>query len=327
MRIRGVEKSIDLSQLPVKGDNIDWKSSVGYKVPFTYDNISGLINIVSYDVKKFQLTVEFNGRIHKINTSNLKGMHISKIVGAYDFIYEVGDVLKDSKRDIVILERRKIPSKGYRYNCNVCGYSCKSDEWITQGSLKNGSGCIVCSGQKVKVDINSIWVTDKWMVDALGMNEADAKKYSKLSTKRATFTCKVCGEKILKPIQNVYKLKSIACSCSEYTSFGEKVIYKLLTSLNIEFIKEYSPKWSNKKKYDFYIPKYNMIIEVHGKQHYEESFKGLSNKSLEAEQANDKYKMELERNHGIKEYIVIDARKSSIDWIKNSVLKSKLKNI
>ena len=323
---RFVERNVDLSKLPRKNNNIDWISSIGYKIPFTYGNLTGELNIIDYDSKKFQVLVEYQSRINKINISNLKGGHISKIVGLYEFMYDVGDTIKDEKRDITILERKETPIKSYRYKCNVCGYICNKSEWITQSSLKNNSGCIVCAGQKIVEHINSVWTTDKWMVDYLGMDQKDAKKYSRASGKNATFICKNCGEKIYKPIQYVYRLKSIACSCSEYTSFGEKVIYKILKAFNIEFIKEYSPLWSNRKRYDFYIPQYKIIIEVHGKQHYEESFKGMSSTPLEEEQQNDIYKRKLAIENGIKEYIEVDARESNIEWIKKSILETNLSN-
>lgn len=45
----------------------------------------------------------------------------------------------------------------------------------------------------------------------------------------------------------------------------------------------------NNRKYDIYIDKYNLIVEVHGVQHYEDSRK-FTKRTLEEEQENDRKK-------------------------------------
>lgn len=69
------------------------------------------------------------------------------------------------------------------------------------------------------------------------------------------------------------------------------------------------------------------IVETHGLQHYEENANFKMN--LKEVQKNDKFKKELALNNGIKEenYIVIDCRKSELDWIKTNILKSNLINV
>ena len=49
-------------------------------------------------------------------------------------------------------------------------------------------------------------------------------------------------------------------------------------------------EWSENKRYDVYIPYLNCIVENHGEQHYNNSFKSLNGRTLEEEQKNDKYK-------------------------------------
>ena len=41
-------------------------------------------------------------------------------------------------------------------------------------------------------------------------------------------------------------------------------MYNLLKQLDIKFTKEYSPHWASGRKYDFYIPDKNIIIEMDG---------------------------------------------------------------
>ena len=97
------------------------------------------------------------------------------------------------------------------------------------------------------------------------------------------------------------------------------------------FITQFSKtnaKWCDKYRYDFYFKKDNeeYIIETHGMQHYKES--GF-NRSLEEEQINDKNKKELALNNGIKprNYIVIDCRYSGLEYIKNSIINSRLSEL
>lgn len=54
-------------------------------------------------------------------------------------------------------------------------------------------------------------------------------------------------------------------------SKAEEFLSKFLIEKNVDFIKEFSGPVINKNesRYDFYIPSLNLIIEIHGTQHYE----------------------------------------------------------
>ncbi|AMS01163.1 homing endonuclease [Bacillus phage AR9] len=63
------------------------------------------------------------------------------------------------------------------------------------------------------------------------------------------------------------------CNFLNNESFFSKVIKKTLNELNIYFIQEYSIKELGKgKKFDFYIPSLNLIIEYDGSQHFYQKF-------------------------------------------------------
>ena len=108
--------------------------------------------------------------------------------------------------------------------------------------------------------------------------------------------------------------------CSDGISIPNKFIANILIQLNIDFITELSKsenKWCGYFRYDFYLPKYNMIIEANGLQHYEESNRG---KSLFEEQMNDLFKYKCAKNH-VNNYIVIDCRYSTLEWLKENIIK------
>jgi hypothetical protein len=62
---------------------------------------------------------------------------------------------------------------------------------------------------------------------------------------------------------------------------------------------------------------------MHGGQHYKSGF-NISNRSLNEEQKNDLIKEKLAKKNGILHYIVIDSRRSTVEYIKNSIINSEL---
>lgn len=80
-------------------------------------------------------------------------------------------------------------------------------------------------------------------------------------------------------------------------------------------------RWCMNYRYDFYLCDYNIIIELHGRQHYIDS---PPYQSLEFQKKNDKEKEKLAIENGISQYIIIDARESDFDYIYNSIMQSSL---
>lgn len=76
--------------------------------------------------------------------------------------------------------------------------------------------------------------------------------------------------------------------CSKKASKGERKIMEYLMDNEIDFIKEKVFDWSDHKRYDFYLPQYNLLIEYHGIQHYKEIDNYFL--SLEEQQTIDKWK-------------------------------------
>ncbi|HAT4302297.1 TPA: hypothetical protein I9089_002403 [Clostridium perfringens] len=187
-------------------------------------------------------------------------------------------------------------------------------------------GCPICNGSRVVAGINDIFTTDSWMCD-LGVSEEDAKKYSRCSNKKITVKCPDCGKNKKIAINNIYKNKSISCSCGDGKSYPEKFIFNLLEQLDVDFETEYSPKWIKPKRYDFHIKDNNCIIETHGRQHYDGGFNKFGGLTLKQEQINDKYKRDIALSNDIKHYIELDCRESNIEWIKNSILNSELNEL
>ncbi|EGT3606928.1 hypothetical protein FKF97_11035 [Clostridium perfringens] len=325
-------RKIFLENLPRNKDRINWKGSVGYKVPFIYDDIKGEVEIIDYICCKGKLNIKYNDKSTEMTIGNFQKVNLGRLIGKIvkGFKFEINQRIKDNKRNLTIIDkeyRKKLTKKGfenqkyYKYHCNKCG----NEDWIREGNLINYRGCPICANKKIVLGINTIWDTDRWMCD-LGVSEEDAKRYSHSSHKKVNVECSDCGREKSIALSSIYNYKSIGCPCGDGKSYPEKFIMNLLEQLSINFETEYSPKWIKPKRYDFYIKDLNCIIESHGLQHYSEitNFSSYGGKELRKEQENDKYKKEAALANGIKYYIQLDCRESNLEWIKNSILNSEL---
>ena len=323
-------RKVFLDDLPMKDSRIDWKNSIGYKVPFIYDDIEGEVEIISFANKESsKIIIKYlNNQPFEIRVKNFKKCQLGRILNkkTKDFKVEIGTSFKDDKRDLIITDREyrkdKVGKvwKWYKYTCKVCGWT---EGWIVESSLlEQGTGCASCSGQVV-TPMNNIWNNARWMCD-LGVSEEDAKSHTRCSGQKVEVTCPDCGKKKKVIIYNIYKNKSISCKCSsDGTSYPEKFMMSVLNQLGIEFIAQLSKStfdWCDKYRYDFYIPSLNMIIETHGMQHY----KGNVNfrMSLNEVKENDKLKREVAVKNGINKYIIVDCKNSEFDWMAFNCYKS-----
>ena len=198
---------------------------------------------------------------------------------------------------------------------------------VNWNSFQQGYRCPYCSNHKVLKGYNDIATTTPWMID-LGMSREDAETHTKGSNDKVEVTCPNCGREKCVIISDMYNRKTISCMCGDGISYSEKFIIFMLDQLNINYIREYCPKWdSSNKRYDFYLKDCNCIVECHGKQHYNCDFSYYGGRTLQEEQENDRYKKQLALENGIDYYIELDCRESDLEYIKNSILNSELNNL
>lgn len=84
-----------------------------------------------------------------------------------------------------------------------------------------------------------------------------------------------------------------------FSSKLEQSIAKILNESKIQFTREKIFPWLPKKRFDFYLPEYNVCIECHGEQHFipKNFFGGVL--GLEKIQSNDLLKYNACKNHKI----------------------------
>lgn len=347
---------IFLEDLPIKNNTVDWKKSVGKMVRFEYNNIADEVKIVGYEINKERhLTIEYNGQQMDFFASSFKGCRIGRILGVVnnDYLYPVGLNLKDEKRDITITGNYRFKTNSsrtqryYTFKCNICGFESNMNYYLKQSlykdifyiresSLKKGLGCACCKRTIIVPGINDIETTHPHIAK-LFKNEEDKNKFSKSTSSVVEVVCPECDTTQEIIVYNLLNRGFNCQNCSNRNSYPERVMGRLLDFIGVEFQRQVGKRvlrWVTlSKKYDFYIKNDNedIIIETHGGQHYiHRGFLGLEKgKTLKQEQDNDKFKKELALVNGIKEenYIVIDCRESNIEFIKSSILSSRLAEI
>lgn len=211
--------------------------------------------------------------------------------------------------------------KGYRSKMNFyCNLGHRWDELA--GNALQGYGCPYCSNKRVLIGFNDLWTTDPDIANLL-TNAQDGYMYTRGSEAKLDFTCKNCGFASKHIIYNATKYGVSCPKCSDGISFANKFMFNMLEQLQVDFDCEYSIIGQD-YRYDFFLKTYNMIIEMHGRQHYE----GWNDKrSLEEIQRVDKEKMIYAKKSGINTYIVINSSKSDMNYISNNIIQSKLSDL
>lgn len=335
-----MEKSIDLTNVPQKFGKYQWKESVGCTCDFTYKDLKGTIKILDYKLDsgdQSKIKIQYEDKEDWMLTSNFKRGQLGGFLKLHtkDFYYNIGDILH-CNTDIQITDRQHVRKsernrKLYTYKCLKCGQTNQTFE----ATLKKNKGCPYCAGRVVKAGVNDIATVAPWMIGYFPGGIEEAQKYTTGSVTTIIPKCPICGRSTNKEIaiNRLYNQHSCGCPCDTILSFGERVIYNLLMEIKVDFVHEATAfntfPWAKKYRYDFYIPDKNMILEVHGAQHYVVHGFGesMNGKTLEEEQENDKNKKELALANGIDKYIILDCRKSQLDWLLNSVKESGLEEL
>jgi hypothetical protein len=186
--------------------------------------------------------------------------------------------------------------------------------------LSRSKSCANISGRVISVSRNTLRIERPDLIKYL-KHEEDADKYSMGSKHKIDMICPDCGEHKSTTISNIVK-NGFKCSvCSDGISMPEKFCINVLKSIDVDFIRQKSFDWSEKKRYDFYVPSLDLIIETHGIQHY--VFSGMGSQP-EIVQANDDYKYQIAINNGIKpnNYVVINCANSTLEWFRENFLIS-----
>lgn len=177
---------------------------------------------------------------------------------------------------LFITKANKIHNNKYKYDkviyinsCTKIIITCRihGDFEQTPNSHLNGNGCKQC--YNLRAGDYHKYTTEEF-VAKVKLIHKDKYIYDKVSYvnnyTKILITCPIHGDFEQTP---AHRLQGKGCrSCLE--SKGEKFIAATLDKYNITYIREYKiPDTNYKFRYDFYLPDHNLLIEFHGRQHYE----------------------------------------------------------
>lgn len=238
--------------------------------------------------------------------------------------FEVGQIFKNNLCSATIIEKTVFKTnfyeKGYKLKCNNCSNIFIGREY----EIEKNHLCPFCSNVEIKIGTNDICTTHPHIIPWLkNINDGYTKNAN--SHEKIPLVCPNCGYEINTKEIRAACNRGINCPvCGDGISFPNKLIRTILSYFQIEFIAEYKIQGA-KFLYDVFMPNNNIIIEMHGKQHYENDTK-WKNQKLEEIQMNDKNKLEFALKNGIEHenYIVIDCRTNEFVDIKNNLIISGL---
>ena len=257
-----------------------------------YKNCKIKINIICLEHGIFEQTPDSHLRGHGCPKCANKNNHedivqlskkfIEKSNEKHNYSYDYSKInYKNAKTKIKIL-------------CKVHGFF-----WQTPDSHVRGNGCKKCFDDKKKYlyNFNTEFFIEKSKKIHGDLYNYDNVDYSNNRTK-VVIICKIHGQFKKRPEKHLRGSGCPKCKSSR----GEQTIITCLDELNIQYFHKFKfndCKFKRLLEFDFYLPKYNIIIEYNGLQHYENvNWSG----KLTNEQMNDMLKINKARDNVKLEY-------------------------
>lgn len=240
------------------------------------------------------------------------------------FEQEVYDLVGDE----YIVTGKYVTNKTY---IEMLHTTCKGKFKVTPNNFLRKSRCPYCCGSKyILKGYNDMATTAPHLVDLLH-NKEDGYKYRSNSNIKLKWVCPHC-DSVLTYSPYVVNTFGLRChNCSDGISYPNKFIHSLFSQLKDDisnYQTEYSPEWIGMKRYDVYFEHKNLkyIVEMDGGLGHGYSSYNNDNNDIKKSIEIDKYKESEALKHNIK-VIRIDARYSTLRYIKQSILDSELKDI
>src|SRR5690625_3195451 len=183
MRVKN--KKVFLESLPRTYKGVDWRNSVGYTLNFVYNEMGGNIEILEHFMKneRSYLKVRYKDNIRSMQADQIVAGSIGSLLGVFtrEYRFQEGETVKRGDLEKLKIRKRiriktkngKTSEKGYVYECLTCG----NEDEIFEYDLANGTGCNVCSGNKVLIGFNDIATTHPDIAKMM-VNESDSYTYS-----------------------------------------------------------------------------------------------------------------------------------------------------
>lgn len=202
-------------------------------------------------------------------------------------------------------------TKSCDFKCNVCG-----KEWSTAPTtvVNDGTGCPACAklkgGKTRTISLDEAYERLKNF-----KQEIEIINYMNMKS-RADFKCKICGNTWNSYAYSVL-IEGTGCPICKQSK-GEKLVRLYCEDKNIEFISQYifpDCKNINPLPFDFYLPEYNLCIEVNGDQHYRSVDYFGGEEAFEKRKQRDNIKFDYCKENNINFLVLPYSDESNIEKI------------
>jgi very-short-patch-repair endonuclease len=217
----------------------------------------------------------------------------------------------------------------YYFNCEICNHSFNA----SLGHINEGTWCLYCANKKLCKNNDCCHCFEKsfkanpkskyWNFEL--NNDINPRDVFKGSQKKYYFNCEICKHSFQQRLGDTNKGRW----CPICKNKTEKIVYEFLLENNFKIIKEAKFDWCKNEetdyhfRFDFVIESFKLIIEIDGRQHFEE-VKHWKN-DFKKNQERDKYKMELatKNNYSIIRIVQEDIYYNKYDWKKELLVNIK----
>ncbi|MBV5103765.1 hypothetical protein [Mammaliicoccus sciuri] len=318
---------INLKNIPLntkgKKSYYSWKDCNNTPADFRYKNTKGTLYITYKGIKTYG---KKRVSLLEVEYKNLKQDMVSTMIVACklggllkyktkEYYYNVGDIINNSKViNQIYFEDKHGRTKGYEMLCLETNGSFK----MREHNLKSGQRSPYLRGYLIDKG-NSLY-NEKSVLKYL-KNENDAHKFYRRSAKLIDIECKSCGFEKKIRVNDLVDYGFTCPFCTKGISFPERYMSAILqlNSIDYEFQKTFPDL--KRKRFDFYIPSINCVIEMNGMQHYEKNNFLDYTSTLKS----DTIKKEYCENKGIS-FIPINSSISTFEYINGNVIGSPLNN-
>lgn len=217
--------------------------------------------------------------------------------------------------------------KKFNFNCD-CGHKL---EMVLKQISSQGHWCSYCSHQKLceSTDCNMCFNNSFASIERskyLHDKTINPRSLFKSTNKKYNFDCDVCNKTFSCQLSDVTK----GVWCSFCVNKTELILFDKLKGSYITLERQYRVEWSKNPKsnrylpFDFVIEERKIIIELDGKQHFEQIGKWLS---PEETRKNDLYKMNCANKNGYSIIRILqkDVYYNKYDWLNE--LTNNIENI
>jgi len=182
--------------------------------------------------------------------------------------------------------------------------------------------CPCCCNQAIVIGLNDMWTTQPNLAKLL-LNPNDGYTHTAASNKKLDWLCPDC-ENAIKSLPDNIARRGIKCAhCNDGKSYPEKFCNSVLSQLCLDYEWSYSPQWlidetGSQRKFDFYIPNYNLVIETDGKLGHGKKVFNHKSPTLEEALAIDAWKDKQARDNGLT-VVRIEADESTLEYLKQNI--------